>query len=80
MNAVVCNSVNFFNFAVTGKAIFCLFKPISGNVTRAVPNWKKYGSKPLMPDLDTLEYAHSVNLSFVHGQDSEAVLSKLESF
>ena len=39
-----------------------------------IQNREKYSDEALMFDLDTLEYAHPVNLTFVCSRDSEAGL------
>ena len=39
-----------------------------------IQNREKYSDEALMFDLDTLEYAHPVNLTFVCSRDSETGL------
>ena len=44
------------------------------DVSSAIQDCEEYGDEPLMFDLDTVEYAHPVNLTFVHSRDSETGL------
>ena len=44
------------------------------DVSGAIQDREEYGEEPLMFDLDTLEYAHPVNLTFVCSRDSETGL------
>ena len=44
------------------------------DVSGAIQDQNEYGEEPLMFDLDTPEYAHPVNLTFVCSRDSETGL------
>ena len=44
------------------------------DVSGAIQDREEYGEEPLLFDLDTLEYAHPVNLAFVCSRDSETGL------
>lgn len=56
------------------KAYAEAFAAYRRDVNRAVQDRKEYSDEPLMLDLDTLEYAHPVNLAFVCSRDSETGL------